>query len=176
MFLYGAIFNGFNGWIYLYAIDQITASEVQAAVITSAFFLSFTLGRLFTIYLAVRLTPLKILLISFCGAMLSIILIYSWLQSSIVLWIGTLGLGFFVASIFPTTITYLSQRLRVSGRITSWLLIGGSTGAMFLPWMIGQYYEIRGAVVMVGAVMATILIGLITILIYYVMLAKRVFE
>ena len=166
MFFYSAIFNGYNGWLYSYTIDQKLGTEIEAAYITSAFFLSFTIGRLASIFIALKLKPSKILLMDFFGSLISIVVIYFWVQSSLVLWIGTIGLGFFVASMFPTTITLVTQYLNMTGKLTGWLLIGGSIGAMLLPWLIGQYYETTGPVVMVIGVMITIMAGFVMILLF----------
>ncbi len=166
MFFYSAIFNGYNGWLYSYTIDQKLGTEIEAAYITSAFFLSFTIGRLASIFIALKLKPSKILLMDFFGSLISIVVIYFWVQSSLVLWIGTIGLGFFVASMFPTTITLVTQYLNMTGKLTGWLLIGGSVGAMLLPWLIGQYYETTGPVVMVIGVMITIMAGFVMILLF----------
>ena len=166
MFFYSAIFNGYNGWLYSYTIDQKLGTEVEAAYITSVFFLSFTVGRLFSIFLASKLKPSKILLMDFFGSLISIIVIYCWVQSSVGLWIGTIGLGFFVASMYPMTITFITQYLNITGKLTGWLLVGGSIGAMLLPWLIGQYYEKTGPVVMVIGVMITIMAGFVMILLF----------
>ena len=44
---------------------------------------------------------------------------------------GTLGLGFANASIFPTMLNLAERRLIITGNVTSWFFVGGSssTGA-----------------------------------------------
>jgi nitrate/nitrite transporter NarK len=32
----------------------------------------------------------------------------------------------------------------VTGRVTGWMFAGGSGGAMFIPWVVGQLFESSG--------------------------------
>jgi fucose permease len=68
-----------------------------------------------------------------------------------------------MAAIFPTTLTYVEQRIPLSGQITSFFFVGASLGGMTLPWLIGQLIEPAGPKV----VMYTILLDLALALIVY---------
>jgi fucose permease len=47
-------------------------------------------------------------------------------------------------SIFPTLMLFASERMRLTSQITSWFIIASSLGGMFLPWLIGQYFDSFG--------------------------------
>jgi fucose permease len=65
-------------------------------------------------------------------------------ESVQVLWVGTALLGLSMASIFPTLILFAEERMHLTSQITSWFLIGTGFGAMFLPWLIGQFFASFG--------------------------------
>lgn len=135
---------GFGGWIFTYAVTLHPGMEPMAGYLTSAFWGALTLGRLLAIPLSARLSPAKVLAGDLVGAMLSVGLILVWPASMTAVWVGTLGTGLAMASIFPTLMNFADRRMEVSGRINGWLFGGAGLGGMFLPWMIGQLFESAG--------------------------------
>ena len=142
-FLYVGAEIGFGGWIYSYAVGLRLASQVAAAYLTSAFWGAFTAGRLLGIPLAVRYPPQAILLADLAGALASLGLLLAAPGSALVAWIGACGVGLCMASTFPAMLALAQRRLRITGRVTGWFLIGGSAGGMTLPWVIGQFFGVR---------------------------------
>lgn len=144
LLLYVGAEAAFGGWIYSYAVALELGSAEGAAYLASAFWGALTAGRLLAIPVAARFRPRSILLVDLLGCLLSVAIILLWSGSAVALWLGTLGLGAFMASIFPTAITLAERRLRITGRITGWFLAGSSVGAMSLPWIIGQLFTTVG--------------------------------
>ena len=159
---------GFGGWVYTYAITLELADKVSAAYLTSAYFIALTLGRLFGIPLAARFRPTTIILADLLGGLLSIALILIRMDSPTFLWIGSIGLGLSMASVFPTCLALAEQRMAVSGKITGWFMMGGSIGAMILPWIIGQMFESIGPVVVNIVVAIALLAGLAVYFFFFV--------
>ena len=148
---------GFGNWIYTYALQLGLGTEITAAYLTSAFWGSFTLGRLIAIPISTRLRPLTILYLDFAGCLLSLGLILLFRDSGIILWIGSILLGLSFASIFPTFLTLSEERMHVTGTMAGWFLVGGSIGGMILPWSIGQAFVRIGA----GAMVMIVFVGLV---------------
>jgi FHS family Na+ dependent glucose MFS transporter 1 len=144
LFLYVAAEAAFGGWIFTYARDSKLAAAASAAYLTSAFWGALTFGRLLAIPIAARVRPIRILFADLAGCLASLGTILLWPDSPLALWVGTLGLGFSMASIFPTAISLAERHLPITGQATGWFLVGASAGAMFLPWLIGQMYDERG--------------------------------
>ena len=151
--LYVGLELGFGNWIYTYAITLNLETEITAAYLTSAFWGSFTLGRLIGIWVSTKLRPATILFMDIFGCAISAVVIMVWKDSSAALWIGTIGLGLAMASMFPTFILLAGERMRITGTITGWFLVGSGAGSMFLPWLIGQIFAYTGA-----QAMATVLL------------------
>jgi fucose permease len=139
--LYVAAEAGFGGWVYTYAVALDLSDATMAAYLTSAFWGALTAGRLLGIPLAARFSPGTLLSVDLAGCVASVGLLLLWPDSHAVIWIGAVGLGLFMASVFPTAITLAGRRITLTGRATGWFLVAGSLGAMSVPWLIGQLFE-----------------------------------
>ncbi len=135
---------GFTGWIFTYATTSNLLAEVSAAYATSLFWGTFTLGRLVSIPIAMKLPSRQVLTIDLAGCFASILILLIWPASVTALWISIAGTGLFAASIFPTMITFAENRMHLTGKTTSLFFVGASTGGMFFPWLIGQCYASVG--------------------------------
>jgi MFS transporter, FHS family, Na+ dependent glucose transporter 1 len=169
LLLYVGAEVAFGGWIYTYAAALGLATATSAATLTSAFWGALTVGRLAGIPIAARFRPPTILLVDLAGCLLSVGLILALPSSRTALWAGTMAAGAAMASIFPAAITLAGNRVRITGRITAWFLIGSSIGSMTVPWLIGQLFEPIGPHVTMWAILATLaadLAVLVVLLLY----------
>lgn len=163
---------GYGAWIYTYAFKLNFGTEITAAYLTSAFWGSFTLGRLFGIWVSTRLKPMTILSLDFAGSLASLGLILFFRESVVSLWIGTILLGISQASIFPTFLTLAEERMHITGTIAGLFLVGAGVGGMILPWLIGQVFEKVGAGAMMGMIFADTLLNLLMLLLFTRVSAK----
>jgi FHS family Na+ dependent glucose MFS transporter 1 len=147
-FLYVGAEASFGGWVFTYArqvnFGGQSIPEITAAYLTSAFWGALTLGRLAGIPLAARLRPSRILALNLVGCLASLATLLLWPRSSFILWLGTIGLGLFMASIFPTTFTFAERRMPISGQVTGLFFVGVGAGGMSLPWLVGRLFEAIG--------------------------------
>ncbi|HET9590357.1 MAG TPA: MFS transporter, partial [Anaerolineales bacterium] len=122
--LYVGLELGFANWIYTYTVSLDLGTEVTAAYLTSGFWGSFTLGRLLGVWVSTRARSQTILVADLVGCAVSTIIIMLWNESPLALWIGTIGLGISMASIFPTLLMLAGERMQVTGAMTGWFLVG----------------------------------------------------
>jgi len=142
--LYVGLELGFGNWVYTYALTLGLGTTITAAYLTSAFWGSFTLGRLLGVWVSTRTRSQTILIMDLIGCAISTIVIMAWKDSIFALWIGTIGLGISMASIFPTIFMFAGERMQITGTITGWFLVGSGAGSMLLPWLIGQIFARTG--------------------------------
>jgi fucose permease len=71
-----------------------------------------------------------------------------------------------MASIFPTILMLAGQRLRVSGTMTGWFLVGAGIGGMSLPWLIGQAFVLIGPASMMWIIVADLILEAIVLLVF----------
>jgi FHS family Na+ dependent glucose MFS transporter 1 len=169
--LYVGLELGFGNWIYTYALTLGLGTTITAAYLTSAFWGSFTLGRLLGIWVSTRLRPRDILFIDLLGCAISVLTIMAWKDSVPALWIGTIGLGISMASIFPTILMLAGEQMQITGAITGWFLVGSGAGSMLLPWLIGQIFAFTGP----RAMTTVLLVDLAGILFVLLLVLRRQF-
>ncbi|MBE0697024.1 MAG: hypothetical protein IH586_08875, partial [Anaerolineaceae bacterium] len=143
-------------------------SAAAAAYLTSGFWGAMTAGRLLSIPLAIRFPPRTVLLADLLLLLASLGLILAFPASITILWIGTLGVGLGMASIFPTMLAIAEKHMTITGLVTSWFFVGSSLGGMVLPWIVGQLFEPVGPRVVVIAITINVILDL---LIYFAMMA-----
>ena len=168
--------SAMGGWIFVYANQQfggeLSGSSAAnfaaiAAYLTSAYWGALTLGRLLGIPISTRFKSRTILFVDLLGCLVSALIILIFPTSWVVLWIGTIGSGLFMASIFPTALNLAERRMALKGDIMRWFFVGSSLGGMVLPWIIGQLIvPIGTGTVIVGMTISLLL----AIVVFYLIL------
>ena len=164
--LYVGLELGFGNWIYAYAFTLGLETQITAAYLVSAFWGSFTFGRLLGVWVSTRLRSRTILFLDIIGCAISTIVIMLWKDSSAALWIGTFGLGLSMASIFPTLIILAGEQMQITGTITGLFLVGSGAGSMLLPWLIGQIFVRTGPKAMTTVLLVDLSILLFVLLLF----------
>jgi FHS family Na+ dependent glucose MFS transporter 1 len=159
LFCYSSFANIFGGWVFTYVTLLGLTSETNAAYLTSTFWGAFTVGRLISIPVAMHVRPSRILLADLLGCLLSTGIMILLPNSIPAIWIGAAGLGLFAASLFPTTVSLVEQRIEITGNITSWFVIGSALGGMIPPWIVGQFIEQSAPQIMLYSVLMALLVG-----------------
>lgn len=157
----------YGGWIFTYATALSLGSPTIAAYLTSGFWGALTAGRLLSIPLGARFSPRSILLADLLVVLLSLVLIQLMPGSFVILWIGTIGVGLGMASIFPTVLNLAERNMTITGKVTSWFFVGSSLGGMALPWIVGQLFDPVGP----GATMTAITISIAINLFLFALIA-----
>jgi FHS family Na+ dependent glucose MFS transporter 1 len=168
--------SSFGGWVFSYSRALGLANEVTAASLTAAFWGALTIGRLLSIPISSWLRPQQMLMIDLLGCQASLLLIILWPTSQLMLWIGTIGLGVFIASIFPSTMNLAGRVLPIDGRITGLFFIGTSLGGMFFPWLIGQWFEPFGPATVIWVIFSALLLALTVYLVIMARTGTRILE
>ena len=155
LFFYVSAEITFGGWIFTYARTLELADAVRAAYLTSIFWLTFTIGRLISIPIAVRFKPAQIIpaALAGCAGFLGLLIIFP--ASPEVLWIAAAGAGFCMAPVWPTGFTLAGQSVALTARISGFILLGDSLGGMVLPGLTGWIMESAGAPAMPQLVLAS---------------------
>lgn len=144
LFFYVGAEIAFGGWVYTYAVELKLTDAAQAAYLTSGFWLAFTIGRLLSVPLATRFAPRQIIAAAVLGCLFFVGLICLIGDSITVLWVGALGLGLSMASVYPSGFTLAVQGYRLTGSASGIILLGDSFGGMILPWLVGQVLATAG--------------------------------
>jgi fucose permease len=150
----------YGGWIATYSETTGLTSATGAKYLNSAFWGAFTVGRLLSIPVALRLRPSAVLFGGLVGCALSLVIILQWPDSPTALWLGTVGMGLSVAPLFPTAISLVERRMAITGQVTGWFFVGASLGSMSVPLLIGQLFEPIGPRAAMLVILVDILLAL----------------
>jgi len=159
--LYVGAEASFGGWIYTFTLALYPGAETMAGYLTAAFWGAITVGRFLAIPISTRLTPRLILWLNFWGCLMSIALIVVWPGSLVAVWGGTIGAGLFMASVFPTLLTFAERRMDIGGQVSGWFFAGGGLGGMTVPWLIGQFFTSVGPLSTMVIILICILLALV---------------
>lgn len=165
LFFYVSAELSYSGWLYTYAFTLNLASAAQAAYLTSVFWFSFTIGRLVAIPISIRLKPRLMILFALVGSIAFILLLQFIPSSSVILWISTIGFGFFMAPVYATGYTIAGQSIQLTGRNSGVILLGDSVGSLVLPTVVGQVLESMGPRAMVSLVFTSLIGNFLTFLV-----------
>ena len=158
LFLYVGTEAAFSDWIFTYAKVRLPQEIIARAYqLTSAFWIAMTIGRLVSIPLSIKIDARLLLTLDVFGSIISLGIILFGGESLGALWIGTILLGFSMASIFPLTFVLAERLMDVSGRISSYLMLGASSGSLIFPWLLGQIFEFVGP----RSIMVTLFIAML---------------
>lgn len=163
----------FGGWIFNYADELGFGSQTTAFVINSMFWGGLVIGRVIAIPLSMRWSARVMLQVDLLASAGFLGVIWLMPDSPVALWVGTVGFGMAIASVFATCINYTQERMPVSSHVTAVFFIGASLGSMSLPWLIGQFFDRRGPETMIWVVGSAIVAGLVLFAWIQVVAARR---
>ncbi len=159
-FFYSGVEISFGNWIYTFATKTGLADELVANYLTSAFWGSFTCGRLLTIPLAATLHPGRLLWLCLISAAVAMLPMLIAPQSATAIWAGSILLGLTIAAIFPATLSFAERFMAIKGGVMRVFYTGVSMGSTFTPWLIGQLFESVSPYCMLIAVGGSLLLSI----------------
>lgn len=131
----------FGSWIASYAMELKVADPRGAALLTSAFWFAFTVGRLISIPVAIRFTPRQVIPAALAPCLVVSGLLMALPLSSVLLWTAAIALGFCLAPLWPSGFTLAGQVVPLTGSVSGIILLGDSFGGMVLPSLTGKIME-----------------------------------
>ncbi|NMC54339.1 MAG: MFS transporter [Chloroflexi bacterium] len=173
LFFYVGAEISFSGWYFTFLTSLNVVVEQTAAYMNSAFWLTFTAGRLIAVLLSMRVKSQTILLVALLGCLVAVGMLILLPPLPAVLWLVPALTGFFMAPIFPVAFAWASESLRLTGRLTGIIFMGDSIGAMLLPWLAGMLLDTTGPQMLAPTVFLIVFLNLAAYLIMRRLVAHR---
>jgi FHS family Na+ dependent glucose MFS transporter 1 len=144
----------YGNWLATYSSLYLNYQAADAALLSSTFWLSFTIGRFLFIWISHYFSSQRIVLSALlvCVALSSGFLLLPKIPLSV--WLITSLIGFSMAPIYPLGFTLLQQRYQLNSTATGFVLLGDSLGGMLLPWLVGQFVQ-KNSIAMPVAVLVS---------------------
>lgn len=165
---YVGIEEAYGGFIFSFAVkSKPHMTQDRAALLTATFWGTFAFSRFISVALAKYLKPHSILLMDIIGCIIAGAILVSQhsecnMQSSTQLWVGTVILGISASSIFASIMSWVDTFQTVSGRLTSFLFVGGCVGGMIIPVVVGNTFKSIGPCTLMHCIMALSCLCLLT--------------
>lgn len=146
LFFSDGIVGSYTGFVYTYAVaPPMNLPHKTAGYLTCIFWAAITTGRLSAIPLSYRFKPVRLLIVSQVGVIVTVLLLLIFSNSSVFLFIGTCCLGLFISSIFPCMLALTEDILEYKGCATTVLVTSAGMGEMVLQVLVGSVMHSRGS-------------------------------
>lgn len=147
-------------------------SSSTGSYMTSVFWASFSVSRLISVFLAIKLSNFTLiiadLIITAIGA--AVLLFLSSYEWSV--WVSSVLLGAGIASFFPAAVGWMDTYINVTNKIASIFTVGAAFGEMVIPFTISYFIE-NVPKVLIYVVPASCIFSTIIVFILYMILRKR---
>ncbi|XP_070567139.1 sodium-dependent glucose transporter 1A-like [Ptychodera flava] len=133
-------------FIYTYAINMnLGFTTKTASYLTSLFWGCFAASRGMSIFEAKFLSPKTMIIIDLVGLVFTTTLLAAFGGTvPEVLWVVTCFHGIFSAPLFGCGITWAEQYIKLTGKITSFTLVGVAVASTSLPLILGKLFTVHG--------------------------------
>ncbi len=137
-FLYVGLEVAYGSLIFTVAVKgDLGFSKSDASILTALFWGTFAFTRLFSVLLAVLKIRTSVMMIgNLSGSLLASLILVFYPHDAIAIWIGSGVLGASFASIYPTTMTWMSENTVASAKASSILVAAGTLGDISIPSII----------------------------------------
>lgn len=136
LFFYLGVENCVNGWFVTYFRNSGIMSDSFANNLVSAVWVMVMAGRLVTARQTLKWERRKMILLN-CSATVFFFIMLILTNNLSVITIAIIGLGFFLAGIYPTCISNMGEALKGSTAGISYLLAMAALGGIITPKIVG---------------------------------------
>ena len=163
----------YGSLLFTYAVEgKLQFEKQEAANITAVFWGLFAFTRLFSVSLALlKVKTTTMISMNISGSILAVMIFINFPHNHIVIWIVSALLGASFASIYPTTITWLSEHLPVTGKTTAVIVSGGNLGDILVPSVIAALVGNVNTDSFVYCIFSLIVISTVLIAVLFIMTA-----
>lgn len=150
---------GLGSWITTFGKTQLPADQVHKAFeLASTFWIAVMSGRFLSALLSKKVNTEILLGIDLLGMIGSLVVIIASNGHWVTLFVSTITLGLSMASIFPLVFSLAEEVMDVTGRISSLLFVGASTGSVIFPLLMGRLIDLVSPVSFMVALLAMTLV------------------
>ena len=174
IFLYVGLEVSYGYWIFTVVVTgTLNFSKQQGTVIQSLFWGTFAFTRLFSVVLALLNVKASVMITgNLTGSVIASVIMVSFPHNAPAIWLASAVLGMSYASIFPTTMTWMSETVEATGKASSILITGGVLGNITIPAVAGALVaqvtpDSLFYMTFVGIVLCVVLVAVMFTLTYF---------
>ena len=160
LFFYLCVEATIMGWLVSYFVNAEIMSRQQAQSLASLLWLVILIGRLSIVFTRDRISKKYILIMATSGTAIFYVTLLLNRDVSIIT-LAIAGLGFSMASIYPTIISNVSKTIKDYPQSLGVLLLISGIGAIAMPIITGALSDRFGVLAGMSAVVAAIILMLV---------------
>lgn len=163
LFFYISVEYAIVGWLVSYLQDTGILSADYSQMMNSLLWLVIFFGRMIGAAITGRVSRAGILLVDGIGFFACFLLMF-FSRNPLPIVLGLMGVGLFMATIYPTAFAFGSDCIRGNDLGCSIMIFTGSAGGIITPFLVGQVAErsgIRAGMGLVAVFTALLLLSIV---------------
>lgn len=163
LFFYVSTEYAIVNWLVTYFKDTGVLSADVSQLMSSLLWAVIFIGRMLGAYLVGKISRKVILVADGVGLLLFFLLVF-FSRSELPIFIGIMGVGLFMATIYTSALALGTQSIKGNDLGVSTMVLIGTTGGIITPSIVGMVAEKAGIQMGMGVVVAVTFLLLLTIL------------
>lgn len=163
LFFYISAEYAISNWLVTYFKDTGVLSGETAQLMSSLLWVVIFIGRMIGAALVGKVSRKVILVVDGVGLLAFFLLVF-FSRSELPIFIGIMGVGLFMATVYTTALTLGTRRIKGNDLGVSTMILIGTSGGIITPAVVGFVAEHAGIQTGMGVVVAVTVLLLITIL------------
>ncbi len=163
LFFYMCAEAGVTGWMVTYFTDTGYISDTLAQLAASILWIMIMAGRLTAAYLSAKIDKRRLLPVMGAGLVFFFVFLL-FVKTPVPIVICIMGFGFFMAGIFPTTVSFTGELISRYPLSWSFILTVSSLGGVFMPSIVGYVAQKAGIVLGISTIAVAVVADLFCIL------------
>lgn len=163
LFFYISAEYAIVNWLVTYFKDTGVLSPEVSQLMSSLLWVVIFIGRMIGAALVGKVSRKIILVVDGVGLLIFFLVVF-FSRSELPIFLGIMGVGLFMATIYTTALALGTDRIKGNDLGVSTMIFTGSTGGIITPAVVGMVAEKAGIQVGMGVVVAVTVLLLATIL------------
>lgn len=155
LFFYVGAEGAMVGWLVTYLKNSGIMTGSQAQYAFSSLWVVMIIGRFISAHLATVVKNTTILLVGALAAFVMFV-IFLFSMNPYILFAGIIGIGFFFAPTYPTTISVCGRMLQGNTKAMGILLSVAGLGGVVIPYVVGFLADIFGLYVGMASIIVSV--------------------
>lgn len=122
-------------------LQHLSVEPSEAAHVLSVLSAAYTIGRLVTAFISLKLTPDIIMTYHFVIIIVAQTCLYFGRHNRTIIYITTVLLGYGFSAMWPAILAFTERHFKLSNRIGSLLFFFAGLATIFTPFLIAKYLE-----------------------------------
>ncbi|KAH9395173.1 hypothetical protein TYRP_020929 [Tyrophagus putrescentiae] len=131
----------FSPTMYQFMTDGVRMTAEEAAHVLSVLSAAYTVGRLVTAFVAIKLKPDVIISYHFLIIIAGHLVLYTGRHQTEYIYAGTVVLGFGFSAMWPAILAFTDRYLALTNRVGSLLFFFAGVVSLFTPFIIGRFLQ-----------------------------------